>query len=120
MGHCGGCAPHSYIAHVTGPFELGTVHHICPCGMIQYVPLLANITQELIPQSDPWTTSWHWQAIPYPICHTPIGVAGDTCSVLGKVRSLDSIGGAVPFDVLEGRGGCHSVNPELQGPTHRF
>ena len=48
----------------------------------------------------------------WPTCHghghtcTPTGVAGGTCDidVLGKVRSLDSIGGDVSSDVLEGRG----------------
>ena len=34
------CAKCPYVAHVTGPCELGTVHHSCPCGIIQYVILL--------------------------------------------------------------------------------
>ena len=39
-----------------------------------------------------------------PMCHTPISVASGQCDVLEKVRSLVSIGGDMPCDVLEGRG----------------
>ena len=40
-----------------------------------------------------------------PICHTPISarVASGQCDVLEQVRSLVSIGGDMPCDVLEGR-----------------
>ena len=34
------CAKCPYAAHVTGPCELGTVHHSRPCGIIQYLILL--------------------------------------------------------------------------------
>ena len=44
---CASCCPDEdlcqmplYVAHLTGPCELGTVHHSCPCGIIQYVILL--------------------------------------------------------------------------------
>ena len=106
------CAKCPYVAHVTGPCELGTVHPSRPCGIIQYVTLLGYPIRELIP---PIRSVDNLMALAIcPMCHTPISVASGQCDVLEKVRSLVSIGGDMPCDVLEGRGWCWYVYPELR------
>ena len=97
------CPKFPYVAHVTGPCELGTVHHSCPCGIILTVRNTVRVLHK--GARTPIRSVDNLMALTIcPTCHTPISVASGQSDVLEKVTSLVLIGGDMPCGVLEGRG----------------